>query len=367
MNTAHAQTRRQFLTRSLGAAAGIAIAGRARGAARKLDFRKLLRPVPRTAKLEMAGYYVWGGRAVRDPEGKCHLFFARWAKATTFRGWVSHSEIGHAVADEPLGPYTFKEIVFAGSPGDAWDTHMFHNPTILEAGGKYYLYYTGTHGTDDWEKDKPLANRDDYWIFRNNQRVGVAVADHPNGPWKRFDQPLIDVSPTGWDTLITTNPSVCPMPDGRFLMIYKAASPGERPAGRVVHGVAFSDSPTGPFKKHPDPVFTHETAEFPAEDPTVWQQGGRYYAIVKDMGGHFTDAGRSLVLFESGNAIDWSLAPNPLVSTLQIPWADGETQKVSHLERPQVFLEDGRPAVLFCAAKPKSDHTFNVHIPLGHA
>lgn len=359
-------TRRRFAAGALGAAGLLLGRGVRAAAGVALDLRTLLQPVPRTARFAMKGYYVWGGRPVRGPDGRYHLFFARWAKSTTFRGWVSHSEIGRAVADAPLGPYAFAEVVLAGGHGDAWDAHMFHNPTITAAGGKYYLYYTGTRGTAGWKKDAALKKPDDYWVFRNNQRVGVAVADRPTGPWKRFEKPLIDVSPSGWDSLITTNPSVCPVPGGRFMMVYKAASPGKRPAGRVVHGVAFADNPLGPFKKHPDPIFTHETAAFPAEDPTVWRQDGRYYAIVKDMGGYFTDAGRSLVLFESRDGIDWRLGKHPLVSTLRIRWADGETQKVFRLERPQVFLEEGRPTALFCAVHPgrKHNHTFNVHIPL---
>jgi hypothetical protein len=150
-------------------------------------------------------------------------------------------------------------------------------------------------------------------------------------------------------------------------MVYKAASPGTRPAGKVVHGVAFADSPLGPFTKHPDPIFTHETAEFPAEDPSIWRGEDRYYAIVKDMGGYFTSAGKSLVLFESLDGIDSKLSANALVSTLEIPWKDRETQKVHRLERPQLYLEEGKPAVLFCAVAPdgKQQHTFNVHLPLG--
>jgi predicted GH43/DUF377 family glycosyl hydrolase len=273
--------------------------------------------------------------------------------------------VGHATADTPLGPYRFQGLALQGSGADTWDRHMIHNPTVLAADGKYYLYYTGTHG-ERWTAGQPLEADADYWIFRNNQRVGVAVADHPAGPWKRFARPVLDVSRDGWDTLITTNPSVTRMPDGRFLMIYKAASPGARPAGKVVHGVAFAENPLGPFQKHPQPIFTHARAEFPAEDPTVWYQDGRYYAVVKDMGGFFSGIGRALVLFTSPNGIDWQLAAHPLVSRLEVRWADGTTQKVSHLERPNLFLEQGRPAVLFCAVNPgaKLLHSFNVHIPL---
>jgi hypothetical protein len=36
---------------------------------------------------------------------------------------------------------------------------------------------------------------------------------------------------------------------------------------------------------------------------------------------------------------------------------------VDRLERPQLWLDNGVPAVLFCAVKD-GDRTFNVHIPL---
>ena len=360
-------TRRNFLGQ---AAAGscAALLSRAVGAAPppSLDFRRLLRPAPRTARFEMDGYFVWCGTMTRGDDGLFHLFFSRWPKSTTFRGWVSHSEVGHAVAEHPTGPYRFKDLALRGSGTGTWDRHMIHNPTVLRAGGKYHLYYTGTQGNERWAPGVKLATDEDYWVCRNNQRIGVAVADSPDGPWTRMDHPLIDVSPSGWDSLITTNPTVTATPDGRFLMVYKAAGPGAQRTGRVVHGVAFADSPLGPFQKCPDPVFTHTEADFPAEDPYVWHQDDRYYAILKDMQGVFTKAGKSLALFESPDGIAWRLAEHPLASTLEIPWAGGDPEPVKRLERPQLYIENGRPAVLFCAVTPvtPADHSFNVHIPL---
>jgi hypothetical protein len=113
-------------------------------------------------------------------------------------------------------------------------------------------------------------------------------------------------------------------------------------------------------------VFVKEGVHFAAEDPFIWHGGERYWAIVKDMGGHFTGAGRSLALFESGNGLDWKLSNHPLVSTTSIRHADGTFQKLDALERPQVWFHRGRPAVLLCAADEDAEHTrtFNVQIPL---
>lgn len=323
-----------------------------------LDFADMLRPVPRSAKLELDGWYVWGASMVRTGDHACHLLFSRWPRELGHRAWVTHSEVAYATADDPLGPYAFQGTVLAGSGGEGWDADMIHNPTLLRAGDRFYLYYTGNRGNGE------------YWDHRNNQRIGVAVADHPGGPWRRSDTPLLDVRPGSWDHLITTNPSVIRGPDGRFLLMYKTVGEGEMPfGGQVVHGVATADDPLGPFERHPEPVLSHPTDRFPLEDPFVWYGPDRFYAILKDFKGLFTQAGPSLALFESPDGLDWQPAEHTLVSPLRIEWEDGDVQSVKHLERPQIHLEGGRPRVLFCACDTGDERasSFNVHIPLGEA
>jgi hypothetical protein len=325
------------------------------------DFAKMIQPVPATAKFEDPGFIVWCGTMVRDEAGKCHLFYSRWSRKLGHYAWVTSSEVAHAVADNPFGPYKFVDVALPARGAKLWDGLCTHNPTVMKFGKKYYLYYMGNTG--DGKPSKSLN-----WSHRNNQRIGVAVADSPNGPWIRSDKPLIDTAPGFHDALCLNNPSVIQKPDGGYLMVYKAiGAKGKLPfGGPVVHIVATSDSPTGPFRKLPDPVFTAEGSSFAAEDPFIWRGPDRYWAIVKDFKGSFTKAGPSLALFESADGIKWKAAAHPLVSTLEIKNADGTTSKLMKLERPQVLLENGEPAVLFCAAAPvgKLEESFNVQIPL---
>jgi len=325
------------------------------------DFASMIQPVPDRAAFSEPGYHVWCGTMARDGDGVCHLFYSRWRREFGFEAWVTHSEIAHAVAGDPLGPYQFKDVALPARGSHRWDGLCTHNPTVKRFGGRYYLYYTGDTGDG---RAVPGLN----WIHRNNQRIGVAVADHPNGPWQRSDVPLIDVTPGFFDALCCNNPSVTDRPDGGYLMVYKAVgNRGEPPfGGPVVHVVATSGDPAGPFTKHPRPVFVKEGVHFPAEDPFIWRRRGQYFAIVKDMGGYFTGAGRSLALFESRDGFDWKLARHSLVSRTAIPWRNGTLQNLYALERPQVWFENGRPAVLFCAADTDEGHTrtFNVQIPL---
>jgi predicted GH43/DUF377 family glycosyl hydrolase len=326
-----------------------------------LDFQTLVQPVPQAAKFSDPEYNIWCGSMVRTEDGKCHLFYSRWPIKLGHYAWVTHSEIAHAVADHPLGPYKHVDVALPPRGAEFWDGLCTHNPTVLHFGAKYYLYYMGNTG--DGKASSSLN-----WSHRNNQRIGVAVADSPNGPWQRMDQPLIAPTPGFHDALCLANPSVVERPEGGYLMVYKAvADKGPKPfGGPVVHIVATADSPTGPFKKHPDPIFTSKDSSFAAEDPFIWRGADRYWAVVKDFKGSFTKQGPSLALFESKDGIDWRLSEHPLVAKVGIEWEDKPWKPLFKLERPQVWLENGKPAVLFCAAADRSDlnHTFNVAIPL---
>jgi hypothetical protein len=331
-----------------------------------LDLAAMMRPAPETAKFADPAFNIWCGTMVRGDDGRCHLLYSRWRRELGHSAWVTHSEVAHAVADSPLGPYRHVDVALPPRGKEFWDGLCTHNPTVMRFGGKYYLYYMGNTGDG-------VAMKGLNWTHRNNQRIGVAVADRPEGPWTRFDRPLIDVSPDpgAHDALMVANPSVTRRPDGGYLMIYKAvARKGPAPfGGPVVHLAATSDSPTGPFHKHPAPVFTKEGVMFPAEDPFVWCDGTRYHAVVKDMKGHFTGRGQSLALFGSADGLDWTLAAHPFVAVTEIAWKGGAVQKLDALERPQIWLDGGRPAVLFCAAAEAKgrDGSFNVAIPLGPA
>ena len=153
-------------------------------------------------------------------------------------------------------------------------------------------------------------------------------------------------------------------------MIYKAV--GKKyplpQGGPVVHMVAIADKPTGPFKKYPDPIFTVKGERFPAEDPYIWYQEGKYRAIVKRIE-HIKQARIfSLVLYDSEDGFDWKPARNHKISDLEFTWENGKLQRLTHLERPQLYLENGISKVLLCAAdtldKNGVRQSFNVQIPL---
>jgi hypothetical protein len=199
----------------------------------------------------------------------------------------------------------------------------------------------------------------EWWTQRNNQRIGAAVADHPGGPWRRSDKPLLDVGPEFGQGIVAV-PNLLVRPDGMLALFYKTLAPGPgRFGGGVFHYVATATDPLGPFQRHPKPMVdkrellkTDQHFNFHIDDHFEWHQGDRYYAIVKDHDApYLTPHGRCLYLLESDDGLSWRTARNPLVKDFSITWDDGATQRFERLEMPKLHLERGRPHTLFLAAK----------------
>lgn len=338
--------------------------------AKPVDYKIELGKASKNSIFLEEGKSVWGGTLTKGEDGLYHMYYSRWPKNIGWE-WVNYSEIAHATATSPFGPFTFHDVALADRGPQFWDGSTTHNPTILKIKGKYYLYYMGNTGDKKIVSVPGKAKIN--WTHRNNQRIGVAVADNPNGPWTRLDTPVLDINhddENAYDALMTSNPSVCEMKDGKILMVYKAVGKKNKlPAGGpVVHMVAIADSPTGPFKKFPDPIFVFEGERFPAEDPYIWYQDGKYRAIVKRIKFEGKKRLFSLVQYESMDGITWDKAKHFEVSDKTVTWEDGTTTKFDHLERPQVFLENGEPVALLCAADTidanNIRHSFNIQIPL---
>lgn len=327
-----------------------------------MDFSKRMQPVKKYSVFGLTEdeFVVWCGTIAKGDDGLFYLYFSFWPMNKGHNAWVTHSKIGYAVADNPLGPFTYKGIALSGAGGDAWDRDCVHNPAVLKVDGVYYLYYMGDYGNGE------------YWNHRNHQRVGVAWSEKPEGPFKRLDQPIVDVTPGRHDALVTTNPTVCVGPDKRIYMMYKAVSDqGEMPkGGAVVCSMAVADHPLGPFVKSEKPILTNPENPWSVEDPFMWYEDDRFYAVAKDFQGYFTKAGPHTVgLFQSFDGFEWEVADHPLAFKLELHWEDGTVEPLQNMERPQMWLDEtGKPRVLCCACSRLSDperlYAFNVQIEI---
>lgn len=332
-----------------------------------MHFYERLKPVIEENEFTIEDQQVWGAAPVKHTDGCYYMLFSTWPDALGHAAWISHSRIDIAKSDSATGPYKLIGTALSGRGKGYFDGHSIHNPTIIEHEGIYYLYYMGTTYKETYLGIPSMAD-DLWWAYRNNQRIGVAYAKDPQGPWERLDQPVLNISPQGIDSLMVSNPSVTKGPDGRFYMVYKAVEKSDTYKGKnVVCGIAITDSPLGPFRKHGQPIFTNPLSDWSVEDPYIWFEEGHFHALVKDFTGYFAQGEKNTIAeFISKDCINWEPTKEPLAIRTEVEWKDSGIDKVNALERPQLLMEEGHPTAIFlaCASDKKRSKTSNIHIAI---
>lgn len=308
---------------------------------------------PRTPAFESEGYWVWGSSVVKEEDGKYHMFVSRFPKSLPFHpGWMIASEIVHATSDTPEGPYKFSDIALPARGAQYWDGRSTHNPRILKYKNKYYLIYMGsTH---------PFANPtyeqltlDSPWctIGRSNKRIGLAVADSPYGPWKRFDEPILKTKPNTFYSFLVSNPSPIIQEDGSVMMIFKGRTYiGDNKFSDMALGMVYAPSIEGPYKVLNDdqPIF-QVNGQGEAEDPFLWKDNKGYHAIFKDHVSKFTGEQGGGVMAHSKDGIRWTVDKDPKAYSRTVEWEDGKVEMQGQLERPFLLFENGKATYAFFA------------------
>jgi hypothetical protein len=335
-------------------------------------FADRLLPAPVGGGFAMDGYWVWDPSVVKGEDGKYHMFASRWTKELSFGNWVTNSEVVRAVADTPVGPYTFVEVVLPPRGKEFFDGCTTHNPRIVKYKDLYLLYYFG----NTYYFDRPVPGSDVWadgrahraWM---NKRIGLAVASSVNGPWKRMDSPVISPRPGKWDASITSNPSPVVKPDGSIYLMYKSSAKNYDPP--LLLGAAMAKDYKGPYKRLSDePVFSfHSNAkkDNDVEDPFVWWAGDHYELIMKDRFGHICGEEGGGIHASSKDGVKWQLSNPVKAYSRHVKWDDGTTVNQANFERPFLLFENGKPTHLFAAtgsgpAPYQVDRTWNMVIPL---
>lgn len=333
--------RRHFIYQS--GILGVAAAIWPRALFARTDYHRLgkLRPVGRA--LETEGYYVWCSCPVSGPDGKTHLFYSRWKAERKMSGWIHGSEIAHAVADHPEGPYEHVGTVLEPRGNGFWDATTCHNPLLKRVDGKWCLFYMGnSNGRTD------------------TKRIGLATADSLYGPWQRPANPLLEAgAPGAWDDHCTTNPAFIKR-DGRYWLYYKSWNTAEYQAakgpvrGNRKYGLAIADRLEGPYVRHSaNPVidFSADGAGKQFEDAFIWEEDGTLRIVARDMGFYNHENG---LLMHSEDGLRWSapdVAYESLTKYVPMPPAPAHLKKYGRLERPMLLLRKDRPKYLFGAAQ----------------
>lgn len=325
-----------------------------------LNLSALLQPADSSLFIHDKDYFNWCSSIIKEKDGTYHLFYSRWSKKLGFSAWLTHSEIAHAVATSPLGPYVNKKTVLTGR-ANHWDAITAHNVKVEKFGKKYYMYYTSTNSgnkillPDTLKEIAKEGYSHPYWdLLRSHQRTGLATSMTINGPWKRKDTPIIE--PSSPIKTVTVNPAIAQGPDGDYYFIIKGDD-ANSPRRRLIQAIGKSKSPEGPFQLSPTPAFK----EIPTEDVSMWydKKRERFYAIFHAHGGDF------IGLITSRDGLTWNKAKHYVVCKKEILLKDGTIMKVSRMERPFVYIENDVPLLLSVAVQ-KGNDSFIVLFPLNN-
>lgn len=235
-------------------------------------------------------YYLW------YTKGKLHHGYDAtifWATSADGKRWT---ERGEALARGEKG---------------AWDEQSVFTPNILAADGKYWLFYTAV--------PKPFFNEGPNIT---KTAVGVAVAEKPEGPWRRIAaNPILRATddPRQFDSMRVDDACLI-VRDGKYLLYYKGRQWDNTP-GNTRMGLAVAERPEGPYVRHPgNPIVAggHEVL--------VWPVGSRVVAMI-------------------------NIGPRGIARTLQISddgrkfrrWFDlPRVPSAAGAYRPRAFTDDGR-------------------------
>jgi len=293
-------------------------------------------------------WHIWCNAPVLDDAGRVHLFVSRWPVKDTFAlGWHTSCEIAHYKADRPEGPYNYMGTVLKGTAVDgSWRKAGTHNVTVVRLPDQRYAMLF-------------IGNSDGIRGFPANQKIGMMLASSPDGPWKLAGQDglILDIpaDPAVWShgsVVGVNNPTLLPMPDGRFLLYYKAMKPGKGEVRRM--GVAVADRVEGPYRFEKEPLAANEGT---IEDGFAFRLNGEVCLLVTDCHGAGYGGG---MIYHSRDGIHFD--PTPIRAYEAVDhyvkrWpnpAKGWTPWV--LQRPALLLgKDGTPTHLFapCGTPPE--------------
>ena len=324
---------------------------------------------------EMEGYWVWCGSVIKGNDGLFHMFGSRWPKELPFHpGWMVASEVFHAVAENPEGPYQFKDVAIPARGAEFWDGRSTHNPRITKHKDTYYIFYMGsTHPFDEITKPDTLTLTSLYCtVARANKRIGVAWSKDLNGPWERMEQAVLETKPESFYSFLTSNPSPWINEDGSVVLMFKSRRYKDKfpYQSSMMIGIATAPKVEGPYTvTGNEPIFGEDKIG-EIEDPFFWRDESGYHMIAKDQRGKITGEFHSGILAHSHDAVHWMVDKSPLSYSRTLKWNDGTTQTMGQLERPFILIQDGKPTHLFFATMDgpggfnNSTKSWNMVIPL---
>ena len=273
-----------------------------------------------------------------------HAYITKFENDDGINGYAYYAKLYHASASDPRGP--FNTMTHIDLSGQTWCAGSQTNGWVIVVGDKVYLYFTGTTSETP---SYPVVGTP----ARNNQQIGVAVADvsTPDDFTLYTGNPILSPVSSTWNELFVNNPAVYAGRHGGFMMAYKSATIAAPNTLEV--GIAHSWHPLGPWTNAPASIGVSDM-----EDPAVWWEGEFYYIITSN-----TAAGGGLMFYSKDGVSSWTQVTDAAKSWRLATVNNNYTSNVrSRVERPFILVEDGKAKCFyrFVMAQGDTTTTFNI-------
>lgn len=216
------------------------------------------------------------GVSRRDPsdvirvDGLNHVWYTKIVKSAALYPSGYNGTVWHATSKD--GQTWTEQAMAVGLSESGFDSFGVFTPNILPFEGKFYLYYTAVA--------KGFVNEGYQEIGKT--AIGVAVADAPDGPWKKEPDPVLtpNTDHARFDSFRTDD--ACMMVRGGKVWMYYKGRQWEHTPRETKMGVAVAEHPTGPFTRLNAGRYVQDSGH----EVLVWPYAGGVMSLASRTGPH---------------------------------------------------------------------------------
>ena len=292
---------------------------------------------------------TWGAQAILGDDGTYHMFVAALSETCPLQQWLSNGIIAHATSDKPEGPYTVTDIPLGITHDGLWDHSTKLNPVVTRTpNGTYLLYYMGSEAVNDTAINcttytGPFSlgcDQDRPAKATCNQQIGLAFSDSPYGPWTKIDGPILGPGPDGAWDDLFVTNPSVYIYPNGSALMVYKAR-SKAESDVMKNGVAFAQHWAGPYERVLPSV--------PIVNPSQCEDPGLYYSHTMQVFRMLYHCGCSYQAMWSLDGLNWN-SSTPTQPWCNVTFTDGSHTVFTRRERPQWLLaNDGTPNILFTA------------------